>query len=1355
MSVRIDIEANISNLTAALDKVHSRLGELDKKVNESKGKVGKLFDSQDSNKLLKSIGSMNTELDRQRKALSDLEKYQIYLYAAQKKTNDPAGIQKFNAELARTKVAIKELTDKSKGSIKLIDDLRQIPVAGNSAVGTIQSLGIAIASVVSLRGLSQLAAQAVQVASSFENTRVSFEVMLGSGQKATELLGQLVREAAVTPFELGQLTEISQRLLAMGITAEELIPTIRVLGDIGAGVGVEKLPQLTLALGQVRTAGRLMGTELRQFTEAGVPLLEALATKGGKSVKQISADMSAGKIGFNQVQAALAGLTEQGGKFFGLMNKQSQTLTGLTSTLKDDFKTLLRSVGEGISEGLKDSARAADGFVKSFDPEKLREFGKAIGSAISFLAKFVGLIIPLGAGVAAATTGVTLLTGAARLLGITLAGTAGPVGIAIFALTSLVTLAAQYSLRVDALSDSEKKLKGLRESSIELVRTEKRNSDALFETIKSVNSSKEQKAKATQKLLDLYPQYLGDINTNKELLNNLDEAQRRVTAGLIDYITKQQEAKALEGELAQYYTDQKNLQEAKIKLRDAELKSFQKLTNAEVLGGQKADQAVVEATKNVENAGKKAEATRDNIRLIAEGSQALRQAVTNGLEGIDLTPEITALQASIGTIQKDINAAEASLKYGSEKSKNAIKVELEALKRQLAGEKKALDSLFNTATKDKPSGDTGTDNGVKAAEKRAKELADAEKRIRDLRIQFIINERDREIALQGVKYDDLLNQLEEFHKKKLISLATFNELSQKAELQNKIALIDINAKFDLIESNAKNGKDKVKQLQAEIDIERQAFRDKVSLVGLTNRDIEYLTTEHNKKQLILISQFVAEADKRDEEASKKRLDRLKLINELTSNERARELLELEESFKSQTKVIGGSFDGEEGAKIYEKARLDYSNRKMEINKKYDAIDLENELKSLSEQQDYRLKVYKEQYEQQSIAIDQLNVDEEKKNLLRFELDRKRKIFELELERDFLFAKLNAGTALSDNEKKLIAERIKTLVAGISQLENAVKPTGAKKFDFWKDVFGLDGENEKDAKIISGIQTVYDEATKLADEYLAGEVQRTAEASRLADQRVSDLQGRLDKELDLKNQGYANNYALVQKELEDAKSAQAKALDDRKKAAKAQLALQTVEQSVNLITASAKIFNSVSAIPFVGPAIAIGLIGAMIAGFVASKKKAFAAINAGQFEHGGDVDASTGVLRGKRHKDGGIKFQYEAEEGEFATSDGRRLNIVNRKMTAKHFNLLNAINKDDRGGMVKSLFELTGGMRMIDIDRTIPSSSKQVIVNNQTLSVTELREIRDILKENGRGMQISDGDKVRVERSGNYTRVINK
>jgi tape measure domain-containing protein len=245
-----------------------------------------------------------------------------------------------------------------------------------------------------------VAANAVlNTAGKFEQTQVAFRTLVGDVELADALLKELGKTAASTPFGIEQIEDYSKRLLAYNVGVGELIPTLEMLGDIAAGVGVDKMPQLILAFGQVRAATRLTGAELRQFTEAGIPLLDALSQSMGKSIGEIQSLVTEGGVSFEAVQAALQGLTSEGGRFYNLMENQSKTLLGLWSNFKDQLTLIGREIGGPLLEAVKPAleqivtltARFAE-YIKGIDIAKLMKDN--IGAIIAFSGAMLGMMIP-------------------------------------------------------------------------------------------------------------------------------------------------------------------------------------------------------------------------------------------------------------------------------------------------------------------------------------------------------------------------------------------------------------------------------------------------------------------------------------------------------------------------------------------------------------------------------------------------------------------------------------------------------------------------------------------------------------------------------------------------------------------------------------------------------------------------------------------------------------------------------------------------------------------------------------------------------------------------------------------------
>ncbi|MCK5603280.1 tape measure protein [Candidatus Pacearchaeota archaeon] len=185
-------------------------------------------------------------------------------------------------------------------------------------------------------------------AGDFEQVEIAFEAMLGSAEAAKELLDGLKEDARRTPFTLPGILDAGKRLLAMGIEAGRLRDTIKILGDVAAGVGIDKLPNLVLALGQVKAATKLRGSELRQFTEAGVPLLAELAESLGKTPAEIQELISKGAISFEDVRKALENLTTGSGRFADLMERQSKSFLGMLSNIKDFVNINAIAIGKEL-----------------------------------------------------------------------------------------------------------------------------------------------------------------------------------------------------------------------------------------------------------------------------------------------------------------------------------------------------------------------------------------------------------------------------------------------------------------------------------------------------------------------------------------------------------------------------------------------------------------------------------------------------------------------------------------------------------------------------------------------------------------------------------------------------------------------------------------------------------------------------------------------------------------------------------------------------------------------------------------------------------------------------------------------
>ncbi len=194
--------------------------------------------------------------------------------------------------------------------------------------------------------LKTVAKTSIATAASYELQKKKFANLLGDVKKGTRLFEELKQFAATTPLRLDDITSGTEKLLAFGVANEDVIDTMRRLGDISLGQA-DKLSSLTNAYGKLKAKGKATLEELNLFTENGVPLMDALADTLGVSTQEVFKLVSAGKVGFSDVDRAIRSLTDEGGKFAGLMDDASTTLTGKWSTFND----VMTQVGAELATG--------------------------------------------------------------------------------------------------------------------------------------------------------------------------------------------------------------------------------------------------------------------------------------------------------------------------------------------------------------------------------------------------------------------------------------------------------------------------------------------------------------------------------------------------------------------------------------------------------------------------------------------------------------------------------------------------------------------------------------------------------------------------------------------------------------------------------------------------------------------------------------------------------------------------------------------------------------------------------------------------------------------------------------------
>lgn len=271
-------------------------------------------------------------------------------------------VEKVNAEIARLTKELNELGIASNNVQKSHRNLMDIS----------GQLARKLALVFSVSQIQGYISKLASVRGEFELQQKSLQVLLQNRDEANKLWQQTVELAVKSPFRVSELVSYTRQLAAYRIETSKLHETTRRLADVSAGLGVD-MNRLILAYGQVRAAEYLRGTELRQFTEAGIPMLDELskrftelegrAVSAGDVFERISKRM----VGFEDVAAVFEKMTSAGGTFYRMQEEQSETLKGMISNLRDSVDLMLNDIGKSNEWILKGSVNVARYLVERWE----------------------------------------------------------------------------------------------------------------------------------------------------------------------------------------------------------------------------------------------------------------------------------------------------------------------------------------------------------------------------------------------------------------------------------------------------------------------------------------------------------------------------------------------------------------------------------------------------------------------------------------------------------------------------------------------------------------------------------------------------------------------------------------------------------------------------------------------------------------------------------------------------------------------------------------------------------------------------------------------------------------------------
>jgi len=263
-----------------------------------------------------------------------------------------------------------------------------------------KQIGVTIATVFSVQQAKEFVTQIVKTRGEIQSLSIAFETMLGSKEKADKMMNDAVKMSLKTPFTLTDIATNVKQLIAMGISSDKAVDSLKSLGNVAAGLSVP-ISRLAINYGQVSALGKLQAREVKDFAMAGVPIIKVLGENLNKTETEISDMISAGKIGFPEVEEAFHKMGSAGGQFANLMEKMNMTVTGQISNLKDKIILMMNDMGEE-NEGLIYGVIGGSAKIV----QHYKEVGEVIGALIATYGVYKATIIATNA-VKASTIAIT------------------------------------------------------------------------------------------------------------------------------------------------------------------------------------------------------------------------------------------------------------------------------------------------------------------------------------------------------------------------------------------------------------------------------------------------------------------------------------------------------------------------------------------------------------------------------------------------------------------------------------------------------------------------------------------------------------------------------------------------------------------------------------------------------------------------------------------------------------------------------------------------------------------------------------------------------------------------------------
>ena len=731
---------------------------------------------------------------------------------------------------------------------KLTREYKEFANGTNNADEIVKSLTDSLkrtaAEIGGLMAIKKFGSDVIEATGKMQQLQVALSTILQDKSKADTLLAEISQFAVTTPFSIDDVATGAKQLLAYGSTADKVVGELSMLGDIASGLQIP-LGQLIYLYGTLKTQGRAMTVDIRQFAGRGIPIYEELAKVLGVSKDQVGELVKEGKVGFKEVEQAFKNMTSEGGKFNNMLANAAGTWPQQIAAVEEKLFLKLNEFGNKHKEIFEFGIGTAEDLVESLDDVisvmvgLIAAYGtyKAALIAAAVAQKAVGFIESIRL-IGMYRKELGLATAAQQAFN--LASKSNVYVALLAALVGIGTAVYMFTKRTNEATAAQEALNSVTKKADEEFSKQAATVDRLNSVLNSETSSLDQKKKALSDLQAIIPSYNASLDEEGKLINNNTEAIK----AYLTQLEKQIRMKAAEKELTELY-EKKRLQEKDVQSKQANYEAVKSQNPIGVVYGgdagieaqrhalnriSSAEKALSKANKELENTHSQIKALEKEIEQssLSDKQEATQSTISKEIE--EATKKIEALKKEISGLRSGKIQAEAG---------KTVESAIKAKEKELQSVEKTLETLTGVRNKDVSRENSTTSAGGKLSDlerklalERAKEAVDLENQVEQARINAMADGGEKILAQRELDNKKELQAIErakeeyiqkEIQRQKEIFEATEdlkakkNPKYKKRSFDSSSISVDTSS-FDILKENT----DK-RQVQEDLNAQREAM----------------------------------------------------------------------------------------------------------------------------------------------------------------------------------------------------------------------------------------------------------------------------------------------------------------------------------------------------------------------------------------------------------------------------------------------------------------------------------------------------------------------------------------------------